>query len=235
MSQTPLVMLPGMMCDARLFAPQIDGLSRDRAVMVAPLHQAERIEDLASMTLDVAPHRFALAGLSMGGIVALEIMRRAPDRVSHLALMDTNPLAETPQRAADREPQIVAARAGRMKDVMRDEMKPAYLAEGPYKAEILNLVMDMAEGLGPDAFVRQSRALQRRRDQQSTLRKIKCPTLVMCGAEDTLCPPEKHQLMAEMIDGADLHIIAGAGHLPTLEQPQTTNALLRKWLARRPG
>ncbi|MGB1236305.1 MAG: alpha/beta fold hydrolase [Planktomarina sp.] len=231
MNPLPLVMLPGMMCDARLFAPQIDSLSRDRAVMVAPIHLGERVEDVASSILDMTPHRFALAGLSMGGIVALEIIRRAPDRVARLALIDTNALAETPEKAAAREPQIVGVKAGRMRDIMRDEMKPNYLANGPYKNEILSMVMDMAETLGPEAFIRQSRALQRRRDQQSTLRKIKCPTLVMCGAEDTLCPPKRHEFMAEMIEGAVLHIVAGAGHLPTLEQPQTTNAILRQWLA----
>lgn len=230
MTPLPLVMLPGMMCDARLFAPQIDSLSSERGVMVAPIHLAERIEDIASMVLDMAPYRFALAGLSMGGIVALEVIRRAPDRVEKLALLDTNALAETPQRAAEREPQIVAVKSGRMAEIMREEMKPNYLAQGPYRKQILDMVMDMANALGPDAFVRQSRALQKRRDQQSTLRKIKCPTLVMCGAEDTLCPPKKHEFIAEMIDGAVLHIVSDAGHLPTLEQPKITNALFRQWL-----
>src|SRR5210317_2061157 len=126
----PLVLLPGMMCDARLFGPQIADMSGDTAVMVAPVTQGERVEEIASSLLDQLPHRFALAGLSMGGIVAMEILRRAPDRVSRLALLDTNPLAETPQVAAAREPQIVAAKAGRMLDVIRDEMKPNYLAPG---------------------------------------------------------------------------------------------------------
>lgn len=231
MSAEPIVFLPGMMCDARLFAPQIDGLSHDRAVMVAPIHQGERIEEIASAILDVTPRRFALAGLSMGGIVAMEVLRRAPDRVTRLCLMDTNPLEETPARAAEREPQIVAAKTGRLMDIMRDEMKPQYLANGPYKAEVLNLVMDMANSLGAEAFIRQSRALQRRRDQQATLRKIKCPTLILCGAEDQLCPPKRHEFMAELIEVAELSIIDGAGHLPPLEQPKVTNDALRRWLS----
>ena len=131
----PLVFLPGMMCDARLFGPQIAELSADTAVMVAPITQGERIEEIASGLLHQLPNRFALAGLSMGGIVAMEVLRRAPERVSRIALLDTNPLAETPQVAATREPQIVAARAGRLLDVMRDEMKPSYLAPGPHRQE----------------------------------------------------------------------------------------------------
>ncbi len=127
----PLVFLPGMMCDARLFGPQLAALSPDYSVMVCPITRGERIEEIASGLLDDLPAKFALVGLSMGGIVAMEILRRAPDRITRLALLDTNPLAETPQVAAAREPQIVKVRAGRMQDVMREEMKPNYLARGP--------------------------------------------------------------------------------------------------------
>ncbi|MEM9436555.1 MAG: alpha/beta fold hydrolase [Pseudomonadota bacterium] len=226
----PIVFLPGMMCDARLFAPQLDALSRERPIMVAPTCVGDRIEEIASNVLTAAPAKFALAGLSMGGIVAMEVYRRAPDRVTRLALMDTNPVSETPERAAAREPQIVKVKAGQLREVMRDEMKPQYLARGPYRQEILNLCMDMAEALGPDVFIRQSRALQRRRDQQSTLRKIKCPALILCGEHDTLCTPERHQFMAEMIPYSLFKVIGGAGHLPTLEQPKVTTDLMREWL-----
>lgn len=226
----PLVLLPGMMCDARLFGPQIAELSSEMPVMVAPVSQGERIEEIASNLLGALPARFALAGLSMGGIVAMEILRRAPDRVSRLALMDTNPLAETPVVAANREPQIVKVRSGRLIEVMRDEMKPNYLAPGPQRADVLALVMDMAEVLGPEVFIRQSRALQRRRDQQVTLRKCRVPTLVMCGAHDALCPVKRHSFMAELIPGAELRVIEGAGHLPTLETPEEATAAIRDWM-----
>ena len=226
----PIVFLPGMMCDARLFGPQIAELSSEYSVMVGPVTRGERIEEIASGLLDELPGRFALAGLSMGGIVAMELLRRAPDRITRLALMDTNPLAETPQVAANREPQIVKVRAGRMEDVMREEMKPNYLAPGPFRNEILDLVMDMAHTLGPEVFIRQSRALQRRRDQQGTLRKCKVPTLVLCGAHDALCPVKRHTFMAELIPGAELKVIENAGHLPTLEAPAETTQALRDWL-----
>ena len=226
----PIVFLPGMMCDARLFAPQLDALSRDRAIMVAPTCVGERIEEIASNVLTSAPAKFALAGLSMGGIVAMEVYRRAPDRVTRIALMDTNPISETPERAAAREPQIVKVKAGQLREVMRDEMKPQYLAPGPYRSEILQLCMEMAEDLGPEVFLRQSRALQRRRDQQSTLRKIKCPALVLCGEHDKLCTPERHQFMAELIPYSVFKVIGGAGHLPTLEQPKLVTDLMQEWL-----
>ncbi len=226
----PIVFLPGMMCDARLFGPQIAELSADHSVMVAPVTRGERIEEIASGLLDELPQKFALAGLSMGGIVAMELLRRAPDRITRLALMDTNPLAETPVVAAAREPQIVKVRTGRMADVMRDEMKPNYLAPGPFRNEILDLVMDMAEVLGPEVFVRQSRALQRRRDQQGTLRKCRVPTMILCGAHDALCPVKRHTFMAELIVGAELRVMEHAGHLPTLEMPAETTQAIRDWM-----
>ena len=113
---------------------------------------------------------------------------------------------------------------------MRDEIRPNYLAEGPHRGEVLDLAMDMAMTLGPEVFIRQSRALQRRKDQQATLRKIKVPTLVLCGAEDALCPVKRHEFMAELIPYATLRVIDGAGHLPTLEQPDAVTDALREWM-----
>jgi len=226
----PLVFLPGLMCDARLFAPQIAALSSQTAVTVAPITKGERVEEIASHVLSLLPNRFALCGLSMGGIVAMEVLRRAPERVTRLALMDTNPLAETPQVASSREPQIVRARSGRLEEVIRDEMKPNYLAPGPKRADVMAVVMDMARDLGPEVFVSQSRALQRRRDQQATLSKCKVPTLILCGAHDQLCPLRRHTFMAELIEGAELVVLEDAGHLPPLEQPEETTLALRKWL-----
>ncbi len=226
----PLVLLPGMMCDARLFGPQIEAFSHERAVMVAPLGNHETVAALAAEVLDIAPPTFALAGLSMGGIVAMEVFRQAPKRVSRLALLDTNPKAETDKIAQFREPQIAKVRAGQLRAVMRDEMKPNYLTDGPNMGKILDLCMAMAETLGPDVFVRQSRALQARPDQQETLRAVKVPTLILCGEDDSLCPLHRHELMHELIPHATLTVIKNAGHLPTLEQPAPTNEALEQWL-----
>ena len=151
----PLVLLPGMMCDERLFAPQIEALASTWAISVADLTQHDSIASLAASVLDNAPQTFALAGLSMGGIVAMEIMRQAPERVTRLGLFDTNPLAEADAMKARRAPQIVKARAGGLLEIMKHEMKPNYLAAGPYRSQILDLCMAMAIDLGVDAFVNQ--------------------------------------------------------------------------------
>lgn len=228
----PLLLLPGMMCDGRLFAPQIAQFSSQRSVHLGCLAGGDSIELLASNVLENAPPTFALAGLSMGGIVAMEMVRLAPERISRLALMDTNPLAETPQRARDREPQMTRVKAGGLREIMRDEMKPSYLAETPYKAQTLDLCMQMAQALGPDVFIQQSKALQSRRDQSQLLRGVRVPTLILCGAEDTLCPPERHALMQNLVPGSHLAVIQNAGHLPVLEQPGATNDALAAWMAR---
>ena len=228
----PLVLLPGMMCDARLFAPQVAAFAPGRSVQVPSLAGHDSMAALAASVLDQAPPRFALAGLSMGGIVAMEIMAQAPDRVAGLALLDTNPLAETPERQALRSPQMTRAQAGGLAEILRDEMKPMYLAPGPNRAEILRLCMDMALDLGPAVFVRQSRALRDRPDYCETLRRVQVPALVLCGREDRLCPIDRHDLMHDLIGGARQVVIDGAGHLPVLEQPRATNAALADWLSR---
>jgi pimeloyl-ACP methyl ester carboxylesterase len=170
----------------------------------------------------------------MGGIVAMEIVRQAPTRVERLALLDTNPRAELREVAALRLPQIEKVRAGRLREVMRDEMKPNYLAEGPDKQRMLDLCMDMALSLGPDVFERQSRALAARRDHQDTLAAYAGPTLVLMGQHDRLCPKDRHDLMHALLKRSRLAIIPGAGHLPTLEQAARTTSQLNDWLTALP-
>jgi pimeloyl-ACP methyl ester carboxylesterase len=225
-----LVLLPGMMCDARLFAQQIAAFAADRTVLVPPLTGCNTIAAMAQSVLQSAPPQFALAGLSMGGIVAMEIMRCAPERVTHLALIATNPKAEDPAVSANRERQKAQVRQGHLRAVLRDEMKPNYLADSAHKADILDLCMTMAMQLGPEAFLSQSEALASRPDQQDNLKLVTVPSLILCGKEDRLCPLDRHVLLAQLICGARLEIIDGAGHLPTLEQPEATNTALRIWL-----
>ncbi len=227
----PVVFLPGMMADARLFGPQLADLSRDRAVMSAPLTGGERVEEIASSLLDILPKRSAIVGSGLGGMVAMEIFRRAPDRVSRIALMDTTPLPPTPQQAAERDPQIIRVRTGKLIEVIREEFSTSDLAPGPHRAEVQALVEGMAVGLGSDTYVRQVRALQRRRDQQGTLRRITVPALVMCGEGNRRYEVKRHVFMAELIRGATLHVVEGAGMLPSLEQPGVVAQALRDWLA----
>jgi pimeloyl-ACP methyl ester carboxylesterase len=230
---TPLLLIPGMMCDARMWGA-IPAALQPRPV----LHHvpngtetgAETMAKLAAHALAEAPPRFALAGLSMGGILAMEILAQAPDRVERLALLDTNPRAELPEIQARREPQIARALKGGLAMVMRDEMKPNYVASGPGKQAVLDLCMEMALALGPRVFARQSRALRDRADRQRVLAAFRKPALVLMGAEDRLCPLERHQLMHDLMPQSQLVIVESAGHLPTLERPDETTAALRRWL-----
>lgn len=226
----PLVVLPGMMCDHRLFMPQILAFKGIREVLVGDITKADDMDRIADQVLADAPDRFALAGLSMGGIVAMAIMARAPDRVTRLALLDTNPRAELAEVKARRAPQIEAVRAGGLARIMREELKPNYLVESPAKPAILDLCMKMALDLGPEVFERQSVALRDRPDRQEALRSVAVPTLVLCGREDALCPVERHELIHDLVPDSELVIVNGAGHMPVLEQPEITNAALLRWL-----
>ena len=227
---TPLILLPGMMCDARMFGPQIAALSARYALFLPPLTGAGTMDGLATGILANAPPRFALAGLSMGGIVAMNILAQAPDRVTKIALMDTNPLAETPEAQARRAPQVARVLDGGLDAVMRDEMKPLYLHDTPQRSEILDLCMNMARSLGPHAFAAQSRALASRPDRKTILAAFKGPALVLTGEHDIPCPRDRHDLMHALMPQSRLAVIAGAGHLPTLEKPQETTAELLRWM-----
>lgn len=226
----PLVLVPGMMCDARVFMPQIVAVSRERPVHVASVTAGETIREMASNVLAEAPPRFALAGLSMGGIVAMEMLRRAPERVSRIALVSTTPLAETPAQAAWREPQIVQARAGNLRDALRAALAPDNLAPGTGRAAVLRVLDEMALALGAEVFIRQSRALQRRPDAQKVLRQARLPALVLCGAHDRLTPVKRHEFIAGLMPSARLEVIEDAGHLPTLETPEAATSIILDWL-----
>ena len=225
----PLVLIPGMMCDARMWGG-IPAALHPRRVGHAIPTGAKTMAELARSLLQDAPERFALAGLSMGGILAMEVLAQAPDRVERLALLDTNPRAELPEVQANRASQIAKALAGGLRSVIRDEMKPNYLAGGPGKKAILDLCLNMALSLGPEIFVGQSLALRNRVDRQDALASFKGPALVLMGADDRICPRDRHELMHELMPQSRLVIVDGAGHLPTLERPVETTVALRCWL-----
>lgn len=225
---TPLLLIPGMMCDARMWGDLPAALS-------CPVHHslptgADTVEALAAQILHNAPPQFALAGLSMGGIVAMEVLRQAPTRITRLALLDTNPLSEAPEVQARRQPQIASVENGGLATVMCYEMKPNYLAESPRKAAILDLCMDMALTLGPQVFVQQSRALAARPDQTAILAAFQGPALVLMGEGDRLCPRLRHDLMHALMPQSRLVIVNQAAHLPPLENPTQTLAALTRWL-----
>ncbi|MGY6695771.1 MAG: alpha/beta fold hydrolase [Roseinatronobacter sp.] len=225
---TPLVLIPGMMCDARMWGDIPAALAPRNGHHALPL-QGKTMSEMAAAILSSAPARFALAGLSMGGIVAMEIVRQASDRVERLALLDTNPLPEAPEIQARRASQIKRALAGGLDAVIRDEMKPNYLANRADTAT-LDLCMDMARALGPEVFHRQSLALRDRPDQCNTLARFTGPALVLMGEHDRPCPRDRHELMHRLMPQSQFVIVPDAGHLPPLEQPDATLKALKTWL-----
>lgn len=226
----PLVLIPPMMCDARVFYAQIAALSAQMPITFAPITQGERMEEMASQILTWLPAKFAVAGMGMGGMVAMEMMRRAPERITRIAFIATNAQADTPEIAALREPNIITAKAGRLDDAMQAEVNPAWLSPGPYRMDVMSLLGDMANALGTDVYVRQNRAMQRRKDQQDIMRRIKQPALVMCGDHDGQHTLRRHEFIAELVPYAKLEVVPNAGHIPTLENPDVVTAALRDWM-----
>ncbi len=225
MAVRDVLLLPGLMCDRRLWAPQIEALPQ--RTFVGDTTRADNFPDMARDVLSTAPPRFAMAGLSMGGILAFEIWRQAPERVSHIALLDTNARADPPDRKSRRMQQIEEALSGRLRELAIETQKPVYLAESHRDDDkLLGTIMDMAMDLGPKVFERQSLALKNRVDSVDTLDTIDCPALVLCGREDALCPVSFHELMASRIPGAKLVVVDDCGHLATLEQPDVVTAEL---------
>lgn len=226
----PLVLIPSISCDARLFADQILNLSMHHVVILAPITQGSRIEELSKSLLNRLPSRFAVAGLGMGGNVVFDLLRIAPDRVDRACVMNATLAPDTPSQAAMREPQIVAARAGRLEDALRDALPVDALAPGPERAEVIGQYVQMGQDLGVDVFARQTRAMQRRGDQHAAMAKCKVPVLLLSGEHDTLIPTKRMQVMADLMPSADLRVIEGAGHLIPLEQSNQLTSLLRDWL-----
>lgn len=231
MPATNILLLPGMMCDERLWSHQIAAMTVP--THVADLGQADNLKEMAAEVIAAAPDRFAVAGLSMGGIVAFEIWRQAPEKVTHLALLDTNPHPDSPDKKAMRFEQIAAAASGKLEQLAIESLKPLYLAENNRDdKEILHTILDMALGLGPEVFERQSLAVMNRPDSVPTLATITCPTSVICGREDTICPPSFHKLMAREITDARLVMIDDCGHMSSMEQPEIVTAELLRLFAK---
>ncbi len=227
----PLVIIPGLMADARLFLPQLVHLGAGRAMQVVLPTSGDTVEQMSEAMVPGLPPRFALLGHGLGGDVALDLIRRVPDRVTRVVLMACDPLAEPPAVAAAREARMVAARSGRLAEAMRQEVPETALAESPWRAEILDLVRDMALQLGEGVFLRQSRALQRRPDQQKILRRIKLPALILAGQADTLVPMRRQEFTANLMPYGTLQVIEGAGHLAPLEQPEAISEAIAAFLA----
>ena len=226
----PLVFIPGMMCDSRLFQPQINEFSKQYMVCATPASTADTIENISFEILRYLPTKFTLIGLSMGGILAMEIIKKVPDRVMKIVLMDTNYKSETAEIKSRRLPQIKLANEGRLEDIMCQQIQNNYLRTDKKNQEIFDLCLSMATDLGKEIFINQSKALATRKDYKSTLKNIKVPSLIICGEHDRICPIKVHIEMESLIENSTLEIIPDAAHLPTLEQPAYLNKIIGKWL-----
>ena len=226
----PVVLIPGLLASPRMYAAQIPHLWRSGPVTIADHTRDDNMSALARRILATAPARFALAGLSMGGYIAFEILRQAPERVVRLALLDTSARPDTPEQSAARREQMALAWGGRFPEVV-DMLFPRLVhRERRSDAELREVFGRMAEEVGPAGFVRQQTANMGRGDSRPTLASIRCPTLVLVGDGDELTPPERAAEIADSIAGARLVTVPNCGHLSTLEQPEEVSRALVEWL-----
>lgn len=230
-----LVLVPGSLCNQQLFAPQIEFLNSRVNIQVADFSDCDTIAAMAAKVLGQVEGEFALLGLSMGGIISFEIMRKAPHRVTHLALLNTNPRAEIAERLSIRQQQIDEVTAGgtaALLKITEELLFPNYLAPGCGDCEqIKAVILAMAEEVGPTQFIHQWRALSTRIDSRPRLSEIGCPTLLLTGEHDGICSPERYREMAAAIPHSRLQIVADCGHISTLEQPHIINRAIADWLA----
>jgi pimeloyl-ACP methyl ester carboxylesterase len=226
----PVVLVPGLNCSARLYAEQVPALWQFGPVIIADHRHDDSMTALARRVLANAPPRFALAGLSMGGYIAFEIMRQAPNRVVKLALLDTGARVEVPERTEARRPLIALARQGRLGEITDDQFPLLVHRKRRSDQALKAIVRAMNQETGAEAYLRQQEAIMTRPDSRPTLAAIGCPTLVLVGDDDQLTPPELSREMANGIRGARLVIVPESGHLSTVEQPQAVTKALVEWM-----
>jgi pimeloyl-ACP methyl ester carboxylesterase len=229
MSKIPLLMLPGLLCDQRLWQHQALALSDVADVTIADLSLDDSMEGMARRALAQVPDRFALAGLSMGGYVAFEIMRLARQRVLRLALFDTSASPDSPERIRERMAGISSLQLGRFEGVT-GRLLPRLIHPSRVAGATGDELKAMAARVGREAFIRQQTAILHRKDARPLLAEIDIPTLVGVGDSDVLTPPDDAIAIQRAIAGARLHIFQECGHLPAMECPQETAEVMRAWL-----
>jgi len=226
----PLLLLPGLLCDAALWQNQINGLKDIADCSVADTTKQDSIDAIARDILTKAPAQFALTGASMGGYVAFEILRQAPQRVLKLAIFSSTARPDTPDQQTRRRLLLALSREGQFKGVTPRLLPRLIHPDRVNDVALTTLITSMAERVGREAFTHQQTAILNRSDSRPFLKDITCPTLVVGGRQDTVTPPEHLQEIASLIPQAHLEIIENCGHLSPLEQPEAVNRLMREWL-----
>jgi len=224
------VLIPGLLASARMYAAQIPPLWRVGPVTIADHTRADSMSGIAQDILYAAPPRFALVGLSMGGYIAFEMLRQAPQRIAKVALLDTSARADAPEQSAMRRAQMSLAAQGRLAEVLEQQLPRLVGRARREDAALREVFKLMAEEVGAAAFIRQQTAIMGRTDSRPTLGDIRCPALVLVGAEDELTPPERAAEIAGGIAGARLVTVPQSGHVSTLEQPEEVTRALLEWL-----
>lgn len=227
----PLVMIPGMVSDARVFAPQLEVFSRFMPIMVAPPVGGDTVEDIAAQLLPQLPNRFALLGQGLGGVVAMEILRRSPAQITRLCLISASAQADSPVQSSEREPHIIGARTGHLPEAIRSVVAPDLLAPSSHRIALAESLIDMGLDLGAEVFVAQSRAMQRRGDLQGGLRRCAGPALVLRGEHDRMVPVKRLEALATLLPRGTLMDLPRAAHIPSLENPQGLNQALAEWMS----
>ncbi len=225
-----IVFLPGLLCDARLWQAQTTALAGAFDCRVPALDGEDNIPALARHVLAEAPERFSLIGLSMGGYVAMEIMRQAPERVTRLMLCDTSARPDTPEQKERRQTLLTLSRSGKFKGVTPRLLPSLIHPDRLQDTAVTEPILAMAARIGREGFQRQQTAIMGRIDSRPFLPNIACPTSIIVGANDQLTPLPIAQEIAALIPQASLEIIPHCGHLPPLEQPAAYNQLLLAWL-----
>jgi len=230
MARPTLVLLPGLLNTRRLYERQIADLADLADAVVPELWHHDTIGAMAEATLALAPERFALGGFSMGGYVAFEILRRAPQRVERLALMDTQATPDTPEATARRRGFVEQTKMGRFHGV-----QPSLLPQIVHRSRladqsVIQPIVEMAAEVGADGFCRSQVAMIDRPDSRPLLVEIKQPTLVLVGRQDIATPLIRAEEMAADISHSQLVVIETCGHMSPLEKPAEVSAALRRWL-----
>jgi pimeloyl-ACP methyl ester carboxylesterase len=226
-----LVLLPGLLNTRRLFERQIADLADLAAVIVPELWHHDSIGAMAEAALAAAPPRFALGGFSMGGYVCFEILRRAPERVERLALMDTQATPDTPEASARRRGFIEQTKLGRFHGVQPSLLPQIVHRDHLADQSVITPILEMATEVGADGFCREQTAMIVRRDSRPLLVGIKVPTLVLVGRQDQATPLARAEEMAADIAHSQLVVIEQCGHMAPLEKPAEVSAALRRWLS----